>query len=84
LAASDLSDGFEQLVEDVMLSGSLRFDVIVPLQRFLGGFLGVFAGEDAGFGGQAVGQAGLVGILTAAWGRGAVTLAAISPTTSIL
>src|SRR5262249_19069897 len=77
IAASDLAGGGEQGGQQVVLSGSLGFDVIVPLQGFLDGLLGVFAGEDKGLGGQAGGQPGLVGMEASYICHWAVTLATI-------
>ena len=65
-----------------MLWGSLGIDVIVPLERFLGGLVAVFAGEAAGFRSQAMGQAGLVGSLPPFGGGRAVAFAAIVLATS--
>jgi hypothetical protein len=77
VTAAAESAGGDDRVAEFVFEGANGLDVIEDRLGELGGLFGVFAGEDAGFGGQAVGETGLGGLLTTFRGRRAATLAAI-------
>jgi hypothetical protein len=84
ITAASESAGGDDRVAEFIFQRSDRLDFIKYGLGELGGLFGVFAGDDAGFGGQALGDPGLVGIQSSYICHRPVALTAVGPARSFL